>query len=43
MRKAVYNKLSKNLLRHGRMARLHIFPDEKVNITAGHFGGDRRM
>ncbi|XP_042242405.1 39S ribosomal protein L13, mitochondrial-like isoform X1 [Homarus americanus] len=30
LRKAVYNKLDKNLLRRGRMARLHIFPYDKV-------------
>ncbi|XP_045594427.1 large ribosomal subunit protein uL13m [Procambarus clarkii] len=30
VRKAVYNKLDKNLLRRGRMARLHIFPDDKI-------------
>ncbi|KAK8399579.1 hypothetical protein O3P69_003559 [Scylla paramamosain] len=30
IRKTVYNKLSKNLLRRGRLARLHIFPDDKV-------------
>ncbi|KAK8729800.1 hypothetical protein OTU49_008330 [Cherax quadricarinatus] len=30
LRKAVYNKLDGNLLRRGRMARLHIFPDDKI-------------
>ncbi|XP_069983419.1 large ribosomal subunit protein uL13m [Penaeus vannamei] len=30
LRKAVYNQLSKNLLRRGRIARLHIFPDDKI-------------
>ncbi|XP_066976164.1 large ribosomal subunit protein uL13m [Macrobrachium rosenbergii] len=30
LRKTVYNKLDKNLLRRGAMARLHIFPDDKI-------------
>ncbi|KAK4308859.1 hypothetical protein Pmani_019473 [Petrolisthes manimaculis] len=30
LRKTVYSKLSKNLLRRGRMEKLHIFPDDKI-------------
>ncbi|KAK7071458.1 54S ribosomal protein L13 [Halocaridina rubra] len=30
VRKAVYSKLDKNLLRRGKMARLHIFADDEV-------------